>query len=89
MQLFPCPFCGLRDETEFHYAGEANTTRPSGGAAISSADWSRYLYFQRNPKGRIAEIWTHMTCAEMFLMERDNITHAVYSGSSLRKGSAR
>ncbi|RUZ92182.1 sarcosine oxidase subunit delta, partial [Mesorhizobium sp. M7A.F.Ca.US.006.01.2.1] len=21
MQLFPCPFCGPRDETEFHYRG--------------------------------------------------------------------
>jgi sarcosine oxidase subunit delta len=88
MQLFPCPFCGPRDETEFHYAGEANKSRPVGGASASSADWSRYLYFQRNPKGRIAEIWTHVACAEMFLLERDNITHEIYTGTSLRKGSA-
>ncbi|MGD0640520.1 MAG: sarcosine oxidase subunit delta [Roseiarcus sp.] len=89
MQLFPCPFCGTRDETEFRYLGEAGKVRPAGGVATPSADWSRYLYFQRNPRGRVAEIWTHATCGEMFRMERDNVTHAVYAGVSLRKESDR
>ncbi|MGN6144080.1 MAG: sarcosine oxidase subunit delta, partial [Mesorhizobium sp.] len=30
MQLFPCPFCGPRDEAEFHYGGEAGNLRPDG-----------------------------------------------------------
>jgi sarcosine oxidase subunit delta len=88
MQLFACPFCGTRDETEFRYVGEAGKVRPAGAAA-PGADWSRYLYFQRNPKGRAAEIWTHMTCGEMFRMERDNVTHVVTASASLRKESAR
>ncbi|RUX65781.1 sarcosine oxidase subunit delta, partial [Mesorhizobium sp. M7A.F.Ca.US.014.04.1.1] len=27
MQLFPCPFCGPRDETEFYYGGDAGNAR--------------------------------------------------------------
>ena len=89
MQLFPCPFCGARDETEFRYLGEANTARPTGCAAVVIADWTRYLYFQRNLKGRVAEIWSHAPCGETFRMEHDNVTHVVYGGASLRKESAR
>jgi sarcosine oxidase subunit delta len=86
MQLFPCPFCGPRDETEFRYFGEVGKVRPAGGRAVSSAKWSRYLYFQHNAKGRVAEIWCHQTCGELFLMERDNVSHVVFSGSTLRAG---
>jgi sarcosine oxidase subunit delta len=89
MQLFPCPFCGTRDETEFRYIGEADRIRPAGGAGAPGADWSRYLYFERNAKGRVAEIWSHSTCGEAFRMERDNVTHAVYGSVALRKESAR
>ena len=89
MQRFPCPFCGTRDETEFRFLGEADRLRPAGGADASIADWTRYLYFQRNRKGRVAEIWGHIPCGETFRMERDNVTHVVYAGVSLRKESAR
>jgi sarcosine oxidase subunit delta len=88
MQLFPCPFCGTRDETEFRYVGEAGKLRPAGGAAASIAEWTRYLYFQRNLKGRVAEIWSHAPCGETFRMERDNVSHVVYASVSLRKESA-
>ena len=88
MQLFPCPFCGTRDETEFRYLGEADTLRPTGAAAAPIAEWTRYLYFQRNVKGRVAEIWSHVPCGETFRMERDNVTHVVTGSASLRKESA-
>jgi len=86
MQMFPCPFCGLRDETEFRFGGMAGKIRPIGGAAAPSAAWSRYLYFQPGLKGRVAEIWTHAPCGELFQLERDNVTHAVYTAASLRNG---
>jgi sarcosine oxidase subunit delta len=89
MQLFPCPFCGTRDETEFRFLGEADHLRPAGGANAPIADWTRYLYFQRNLKGRVAEIWGHTPCGETFRMERDNDTHVVYSSASLRQVSGR
>jgi sarcosine oxidase subunit delta len=88
MQLFPCPFCGPRDETEFRYLGEADKIRPDGAAA-PAADWARYLYFERSAKGRVAEIWSHATCGEAFRLERDTVTHAVYASCSLRKEGAR
>ena len=89
MQLFPCPFCGTRDETEFRFLGEADALRPPGGAAAAIAEWTRYLYFQRNLKGRVAEIWSHAPCGETFRMERGTITHVVTASTSLRKESAR
>jgi len=88
MQLFPCPFCGTRDETEFRFLGEADRPRPAGGGGASLAAWTRYLYFQRNLKGRVAEIWSHAPCGETFRMERDNVTHVVTASASLRRESA-
>lgn len=84
MQLFPCPFCGTRDETEFRYMGETGKARPEGGRAVGEADWTRYLYFQANPKGEVREIWCHLPCGEIFLIERNNVTHAVGRSDPLR-----
>ncbi|HEV7253649.1 MAG TPA: sarcosine oxidase subunit delta [Mesorhizobium sp.] len=86
MQLFPCPFCGPRPETEFHFGGEAGKTRPEPAPDVTAADWSRFLHLNRNPKGETKEIWLHLTCHEFFLLERDTATHAVLGARSLRKG---
>jgi sarcosine oxidase subunit delta len=77
MQLFRCPFCGPRDETEFHYGGEPGNARPEPAPATNEADWARYLYMRANPKGPTREIWVHLTCGEFFVMERDSVTHAI------------
>ena len=82
MQLFPCPFCGPRIETEFHYGGEAGNIRPEG-ADVSADDWARYLYMRANPKGRTREVWVHLTCGEFLVMERDSLTHAVLGANVL------
>ncbi len=34
MQIFPCPFCGPRDASEFHYAGEPKA-RPEPAGPVS------------------------------------------------------
>lgn len=86
MQQFPCPFCGLRDETEFHFAAEAGKVRPdTAGADISPEAWAKYLYFQRNPKGATREIWMHTTCREFFILERDTVTMEVTGVQALRE----
>jgi sarcosine oxidase subunit delta len=85
MQLLPCPFCGLRAETEFTFGAEAGKARPEGD--VSDFAWSRYLYAEANPKGATREIWVHLTCGEFFVMERDTVTHVVKSSSSLRPAS--
>lgn len=85
MQLFTCPFCGLRNEQEFHYVAEAGKTRPDTTQDISDADWASYLYAQRNKKGQVREVWMHMTCAEMFIMDRDSVTMEVLNTIALRE----
>jgi sarcosine oxidase subunit delta len=82
MQLFPCPFCGARPETEFQFAAEAGKARPEGD--VSDEAWADYLYAERNPKGAAREIWVHLTCGEYFGMERDTLSHAVAGAFSLR-----
>ena len=87
MQIFPCPFCGDRDEREFHFAAEAGKTRPDTTRAVSDQEWSNYLYSQRNEKGPVREVWVHKTCSEIFILERDSVTMEVTGSSPLRKAS--
>ena len=89
MQIFPCPFCGPRDETEFRFLGEADKLRPAGGAAARPPSGRAISISSATAKGRVAEIWSHVPCGEMFRMERDNVTHVVYASASLRKESER
>lgn len=88
MQIFSCPFCGPRDESEFVFGAEAGKTRPEPAAQVTEEKWAHYLYFANNPKGGSREIWQHVTCGEFFLMERDTLSHAVAASSSLRKEQA-
>lgn len=85
MQLFTCPFCGPRPETEFHYGSEAGNLRPDGAEA-SAEHWAGYLYMRANPKGETREIWVHMNCGEFFMMQRDTVTHEL--AASLVLGNA-
>jgi len=77
MQLFPCPFCGPRAETEFHFGGDAGNLRPEGES--DAATWADYLYFRNNRHGETSEIWMHLPCREVFAMDRDTMTHAVHT----------
>ncbi len=84
MQIFPCPFCGPRDETEFHYVGEPKV-RPEPAEAVGAPAWAEYLYVNANPKGETNEIWLHLACMEMFAMTRDTATNAVLASQSPRR----
>ena len=75
MLIVRCPFCGDRPETEFRHAGEAHIARPADPAVVSDADWTEYLYFRTNPKGRHAERWRHVHgCGRFFNAVRDTVT---------------
>lgn len=87
MQTFTCPFCGARDEREFHFVAEAGKIRPDTTQEISDKDWATYLHAQRNEKGPVREVWMHVTCAELFLMERDSVTMEVLSTTGLREAA--
>lgn len=83
MQIFPCPFCGARDEREFQFAAEADNPRPEPAAEVTDADWAAYLYATTAPRGAAREIWLHLTCGEYFLMTRDTITREVLGSDAL------
>ena len=88
MQVFPCPFCGLRDEAEFHFAVEAGHARPEPAAEVSDADWAAYLYLHKAPKGASREVWLHTTCGEYFIMTRNTVSREVLSSEALPGGEA-
>lgn len=83
MQQFPCPFCGLRDEVEFHFAVEAGNPRPEPAETVSDTDWAQYLYLCDAPKGAAREVWLHVTCGEYFVLYRDTVTREVAGSDAL------
>mgnify|MGYP006451255193 CR=1 FL=1 len=78
MLSIPCPWCGNRDEVEFHYGGQAHVTRPAEPEALDDAQWADYLFMRDNPKGLFAERWAHVAgCRRWFNVLRDTRTHEV------------
>ena len=80
MLLIPCPWCGPRDEAEFHYGGQAHVPYPEDPAALTDEEWARYLFFRDNPKGPFAERWSHAAgCRRWFNAVRDTSTNEILS----------
>lgn len=78
MLLIPCPNCGPRDETEFHYGGQAHVPYPENPSELTDTEWSRYLFYRENPKGIFAERWVHSTgCRQWFNMLRDTVSYDI------------
>ncbi|MFG2555518.1 sarcosine oxidase subunit alpha family protein [Streptomyces sp. NPDC048581] len=78
MLLIPCPWCGPRDEAEFHYGGQAHVPYPEAPSALTDEEWARYLFFRDNPKGPFAERWNHSAgCRRWFNAVRDTATNEV------------
>jgi heterotetrameric sarcosine oxidase delta subunit len=78
MLLISCPWCGPRDETEFHYGGEAHRAYPADPYALTDAQWADYVFTSSNPKGRFAERWSHSAgCRRWFNVVRDTVTHEI------------
>jgi sarcosine oxidase, subunit delta len=78
MMQIPCPSCGLRDEDEFTYGGDANPVRPSPVDAVGDEVWERYLYHHDTTKGVKTERWLHsFGCRRWFNVDRDTATHEV------------
>lgn len=76
MMRIPCPYCGVRDETEFTCGGETGIARPP--ESVSDREWAEYLFFRTNPKGVCHERWLHARgCRRWFNLARDNVTHAI------------
>ena len=78
MLLISCPWCGPRDETEFHCGGEAHIVRPKDPDSLSDAEWADYLFMRTNPKGVHRERWVHTQgCRRWFNVLRHTLTHRI------------
>jgi sarcosine oxidase subunit delta len=80
MLLISCPNCGPRDETEFHYGGQAHVAYPESPNDLSDREWAEYLFYRENTKGTFAERWVHSTgCRQWFNMLRDTVSYEIHS----------
>lgn len=78
MLRIPCPWCGVRDETEFHYGGQAGIARPRDPDALSDDEWANFLFMRDNSKGELAERWMHASgCRRWFNVKRHTVTHRI------------
>jgi len=78
MLLIECPFCGLRDEVEFHCGGEAHIERPAQPDALDDRAWGDYLFMRTNPMGSQYELWCHTHgCRRWFNVCRDTVSHKI------------
>ena len=82
MQFISCPWCGDREEVEYHYGGQAHIPYPSDPTALSDRQWAEYLFVRDNTRGIFLERWCHSAgCRRWFNAVRDTVTHrflAVY-----------
>lgn len=71
-----CPCCGLRDEIEFRYRGDATVRRPDDPAEIEA--YLGYVYERANPKGWHVEWWLHAAgCRQVLKVVRHTLTHEI------------
>jgi len=76
--LIHCPWCGERDETEFHCVGEAHIARPLKTEKLSDEEWADYLFMRSNPKGLHREQWLHAAgCRRYFNVVRDTVSYRI------------
>ncbi|MBE9558447.1 MAG: sarcosine oxidase subunit delta [Proteobacteria bacterium] len=78
MFLIDCPYCGLRQQTEFHCHGEAHIARPEDPDAISDVEWADYLFNRSNTRGVFRERWVHNHgCRKWFNVARDTVSDRI------------
>jgi heterotetrameric sarcosine oxidase delta subunit len=76
MHRIDCPWCGVRDEAEFQYQGDATVVRPAPDA--SGDEFFRYVYIRDNPKGWHTEWWHHVGgCRQWVKVVRNTLTHEI------------
>ncbi len=88
MLRIPCPHCGVRDYTEFRYAGDASKSRPS--LEITDVKtWHDHVFLFDNPKGMHQEYWQHVQgCRQWLVLERDTSTNTVSRAWFARQGKS-
>lgn len=78
MHQIKCPWCGVRDESEFQYQGDASVKRPDPDAGQEA--FFDYVYQRDNPKGWHVEWWHHIGgCRGWVKVVRNTVTHEIYA----------
>lgn len=78
MMRISCPWCGVRDQAEFRFGGEASVIRPAEPQSASDDDWADYLFYRNNIKGVHQERWLHTYgCRQWFIVTRDTANHEI------------
>ena len=73
-----CPWCGVREEVEFSYGGQAHIAYPKDPGALSDDEWARFVFLRDNPKGWFRERWVHSQgCRRWFNALRHTVTHEI------------
>jgi methylglutamate dehydrogenase subunit B len=73
-----CPWCGLRDESEFRYRGDAIRRRPAAEAGVDA--FFAYVYQRDNPCDWHSEWWLHVAgCRRLLKVVRHTLTHEIRS----------
>ena len=75
-----CPFCGLRDHSEFTYGGDGSVIYPDLDASREA--WHEAVYMRENVCGVQKETWHHVHgCRQWLIVERNTLTHQIVSVS--------
>ena len=83
-----CPFCGVRDHTEFSYEGDATVEYPPLDA--SEDEWFEAVFLRDNPRGPHQELWRHAYgCGSMIEVARDTMTHEITETKLCHPGMAK
>ena len=78
MLRIDCPWCGVRDETEFRYRGDASLPRSGPGASL--AECCAQTYERANPSGWHLEWWLHVGgCRKLLRLVRHTLTHEIHA----------
>ena len=76
--LIPCPFCGVRDASEFTYLGDATLKRPDPSSPNVERAFHDYVYLRDNPAGPHREFWHHVSgCRSWLIVTRDTRNHEI------------
>ena len=71
-----CPFCGIRDHTEFSYEGDATVKYPALDASQDA--WFEAVFLRDNPRGPHREFWRHAYgCGAFLEVARNTVTHEI------------
>lgn len=74
----PCPFCGVRDLSEFSYFGALRSPRPDPQAPDAGSRFVDWVHLRENPAGEHQEYWYHgFGCRGWLIVTRDTRTHEI------------